>query len=189
MSVVVLKRKFEAPPSKDEILGLVAGNVGDHTKAKSALLTLLAPMKDLLALLEYVETIDMRATQLAEIVKEQDGAQKETEDLKAKVVAARAQYEATAKKVAQITTQIADLEAQRDAVKAQVESEEQAKLRVNKTVSDEYDRLRAEMFAKVADEEAGARKNLREINAKITAAAADLESLHEKRRQFIASLG
>lgn len=188
MSIIVMKRRFEAPPSKDEIMGLLVGEVGDKSKARTALLNLLAPMKDLLALLAYTETLDASATQYAAMLKEQEDVQKNLDSLKTQTVNAKKSYDAAGKKVADITAEIAALEAKRDAIAAEVVSEQEAKLRVNKAVEAEYDKLRKEMLAKVAEEEKKARKDLETINGKITAAQAELDTLAEKKRAFIASL-
>ena len=188
MSIIVMKRKFEAPPSKDEIMGLVVGEVGDKSQAKQALLNFLAPMKDLLALLAYTETLDASAAQYAELLKEQAAVQKNIESMKTQTAGAKKSYDASAKKIIEIQSQITDLEAKRDAVAAEVVSEQEAKLRVSKAVADEYDKLRKEMLAKVADEENAARKSLENIQASIASSQAELDTLAAKKAAFIASL-
>ena len=189
MSIIVMKRKFEAPPSKDDIMGLVVGEVGDKSQAKQALLNFLAPMKDLLALLAYTETLDASAVQYAALLKEQDVVAKNIEAVKTQTTGAKKTYDAAVKKVTEIQAQIADLEAKRDAVAAEVVSEQEAKLRVSKAVADEYDNLRKEMLAQVKVEEKAARKSLEAIQANIASSQTELDTLAEKKRAFIASLG
>ena len=186
--LTVMRKRFEAPPNKDEIMGLVVGEVGDKSKAKAALLSFLAPMKDLLALLAYTETLDATAAQYAELLKEQEGVAKNIESLKTQTSTAKKAYDTSAGKLKEITGQIADLEAKCDAVAAEVVSEQEAKLRASKAVADEYDRLRAEMQAKVAAEETEARKTLTSIQTDIATAQTELDALAEKKRAFIASL-
>lgn len=189
MSIIVMKRKFEAPPSKDDIMGLVVGEVGDKSHAKQALLNFLAPMKDLLALLAYTETLDASAEQYAAMLKEQGAVAKDIESLKGQTTSAKSAANDAAKKLKDLGAQIADLEAKRDAVAAEVVSEQEAKLRVSKAVADEYDKLRKEMLAQVKVEEKAARKSLEAIQANIASSQAELDTLAEKKRAFIASLG
>ena len=188
MSIVVLKRRFEAPPSKEEILGLLTGEVGDKGKAKDALLNILAPMKDLLAVLAYTETMDAAAAQYAVMLKEQDTVAREIEALKAQTTGVKKSADAAINKLADLEVQIVDLEAKRDAVAAEMVSEQEAKLRVSKAVADEYDNLRNEMLTKLAAEEKEARKNLDKIMADTITAQAKLDSLAAKKAAFIASL-
>jgi len=187
--ITVMRKRFETPPSKDEIMGLVVGEVGDKSKAKAALLSFLAPMKDLLALLAYTETLDATAAQYAAMLKEQDAVAKEIETLKNQTASAKTAANDAAKKLKDLAVQIADMESKRDAVAAEVVSEQEAKLRVSKAVANEHDRLRKEMLAGIKVEETEARKKLNGMQADIAAAQAELDNLAEKKRQFIASLG
>jgi chromosome segregation ATPase len=205
MGIVIMKRRFEAPPSKEIILSLVIGdNIGNKDKAKAALEGILTPMKDLLALYQFVDGLDVAARNYADLLKEKDDLTAEVATIKtqrdfAKAdfdKATKAQQNAAAKQVADatakvgaLTNQVADLEKQKVDLSKEIEDEQTAKLRVNKAVSDEYDRLRAEMLAKVATEEDAARKNLKAIEGKTSTAQAELDSLAEKKRMFIASLG
>ncbi len=186
--ITVLKRRFEAAPNKDEILNLLVGEIGDKGKAKDALLQILAPMKDLLAVLAFTETLEAAAGQYAEMLKEQEATAKAIESMKTQTTGAKKAADAAIKKLADLEVKILELETRRDAVAAEVVTETEAKLRASQAVADEYDKLRQEMQAKVAAEEQEARKGLEEIQAKTAAAQAELDTLAEKKRQFIASL-
>ena len=189
MSVVVMKRRFEAPPSKDEILSLLTGdNVGDKAKAKAALVNLLAPMKDLLALYQFADTLDTAAEKYAEMLKEQDGVKKSIDSLKKQTAGANDAYSAAANKLGDLEKEILALEREREDLASSIQDEETAKLRVTKTVAAEYDKLRAEMLGKVAEEEVEAKTTLKSLKADITKAQTDIDNLAEKKRQFIASL-
>jgi chromosome segregation ATPase len=188
MGIMVLKRRFEAPPSKDEILNLLVGEVGDKGRAKDALINILAPMKDLLAVLAYTETMDAAAEQYAKMLQEQEAVSNEIQSLKTQTAGAKEDAAAAVKKLDALEDQIENLERKRDAVAAEILNEEDAKLRVSKTVEAEYDKLRREMLAKLTADEKEARKELDTITNAITVAQADLDSLAAKKAAFIASL-
>src|SRR5512135_665936 len=107
MAIVMMGKQFDAPPSKDEILGLVTDQAGDRSKAKAALTKTLAPMKDLLALYQYIDEIDKSADRVAGLIAEQKKAESDLADLKAKTAAARKTADNQAAKVAELNGLIA----------------------------------------------------------------------------------
>ncbi len=201
MSLIVLRRTFDSVPTQNDILKLMVGdNVGDKDKVKDALRNILSPMKDFLALYQYLDMLETAAGQYADLLKEQETLTAEIADVKAQLGSAKdafgeatkAQKAATATangKIAGLTTQISELETRKANVSKEIEDEQIAKLRINQAISDEYDRLREKMLAKLADAEKEATKTLTAIEVKVEAAQTNLDDLTEKKRRFIASLG
>jgi chromosome segregation ATPase len=186
MGIVVLKRRFESAPNKGEIINLLVGdNVGNKDNAKAALEGILSPMKDLLALYQYVENMEDTAAQYADMLKEQEAVKASIDSLKSSTVNAKKAYDAAQAKVVSVNADIANLEQQKSDLAQEVEDAGVAKLRANKAVSDEYDRLRAEMLAKVAREEQEAQTQLTQIKTRILAAQAELDNLAEAKREFL----
>ena len=201
MSLIVLRRTFDSVPTQNDIFKLLVGdNVGDKDKAKDALRNILAPMKDFLALYQYLDVLETAAGQYAKLLKEQEALTAEVADVKTQLgfakdafgEATKAQKAATltaSGKIAALTTQISELETRKKNLAGEIEDEQLAKIRINKAISDEYDRLREKMLAKLADAEKEATKTLTAIEVKVEAAQTNLDDLTEKKRRFIASLG
>lgn len=205
MSIVILKRHFDAVPAATDIMQQLFGvDSGDRDKAKDALQAFLTPVKDLLDLLYLVDQMKDTAARHVELLHEQEDLTVEIAGVKAQLVSAKTEFESATKaqgvalakvtadasaKVASLAAQVADLEKRKADLAKENEDEQTAKLRLNAVVSAEYDRLRAEMLAKVAEEEKAARASLMAIEAKVNTAQDNLDTLVEKKRQFLASLG
>lgn len=189
MAIVMMGKQFEAPPSKDEILGLVTDQAGDRSKAKAALMKILAPMKDLLALYQYIDEIDKAADKVVALATERQTVEADLADLKAKTATTRKVADNQATKVAELNTLIADLEQTKENLAKEITDEQTARVRMNDNLSREYDALRKEMLAKVVVEEKAATAKLKGINAAVVDAQKVLDEMAEKKRAFIASLG
>lgn len=190
MSIVILKRRFEAPPDRDEILSLLVGdNVGDAAKAKVSLGSMLALMKDLLALYQFMDNLDMVAEKYADLLKEKEAVSAAVSGVKADLVFAKNEFDKATKiqgaalakvtadtsaQIASLAAQVSELETSKANLAKEIENEQTAKLRLNAAVSAEYDRLRAEMLAKVAEEEKAAKASLKVILPQLEAAKVEL---------------
>jgi len=191
MSVIVLKKRFEAPPSKEEIYSLlVEENLGDKAKAKDALVNILAPMKDLLALYGFMDSLDSVTTKYSDLLKEQDAVNVEMVSLRAKLLANKSDYDNTTIaqtiKIKELDGKIIELESSLDSLTAKIETEEQAKARIAKITSDEYDKLQTDMIKKVADNEKLATRELGVIQSKTKALSEEYNKLKLKMLQRVA---
>lgn len=189
MAIVMMGKQFEAPPSKDEILGLVTDQGGDRSKAKAALTKTLAPMKDLLALYQYIDEIDKSADKVAALASERQKVEAELADLKAKTATAKKANDAQVDRGTKLADEISNLEKTKADLAKEITDEQTARVRMNENLSREYDALRKEMYAKIAKEEDDATFRLKAINAAVDAAQRTLDEMAEKKRAFIASLG
>jgi len=211
MPILVLKRKFGGPPSKAEITDLVVGpNLGDRDKGKEAIASILDPMKDLLAVYDFLDKLDDVIGRYADMLKEMSEAEKKLSEFKSQLSANDATFskqlkEQTAKiaptnkKLADLTGEVTTLEATRDALVADIEAQQSAKLELTKTVEKEYARTRrkleaeteakiAAQWTKVSAEESAVRDRMKEMEDKIAAAKKVLEDLAEEKRKFIVRL-
>lgn len=124
-----------------------------------------------------------------ELLKEQEALTASVADIKGKAATARADFDKMAKEQQNAKVRLSDQVKELESEKAKIENENSAKLRINKAVSDEYDKLRAEMLAKVAGEEKAASQGLEKLISQVKTAQDELLALAEKKKQFIASLG
>lgn len=206
MNIFTNKECGKPPLDKKEILELVVVNGAEGVgRSKTTLENLLTPMKDLVALYQFLDNVDAAAGRYADLLQEQEALTSEVASVKANLVSAKGEFDSATKiqgaalakvtsdtstQIASLAAQVADLEKIKADLSKQIKDKQVEKLRLNAEVSAEYKRLRVEMLAKCADEEkAVRRKNLEALEAKVKAAQAELDSLVEKKRQFLASLG
>jgi chromosome segregation ATPase len=190
MSIIVLKRRFEAAPSKDDILSLLVGDaVGNKDNAKTALEGILAPMKDLLALYQFVDNLGTASENFANLLEEFRVVDESLVKLKEEVSTSKANFTkvtATQKaKLGELSDKIAELEK----AKTSLEDAQAARDRMNTAMVAEVEAAKKEMLAGVAQDVAKAKDKLVAINTSVEAAEAELAAIVEKKRQFIASLG
>src|SRR5512135_1242397 len=131
MAIVMMGKQFDAPPSKDEILGLVTEQAGDRSKAKAALTKTLAPMKDLLALYQYIDEIDKSADRVAGLIAEQKKAESDLADLKAKTAAAKKANDAQMDRSMKLVDEISNLEKTKADLAKEITDEQTARVRMN----------------------------------------------------------
>ena len=189
MSVIVMRKKFEAIPDSTDIMQLLFGqDSGDRDKAKDALQAFLAPVKDLLDLLYLVDQMKSTSERHIELLQEQEKIAKEISSNKTAANAAKAAYDkATAlqtAKLEELSGKIVELEK----AKTALEDAQAARDRLNTAMVAEIEAEKKALLVEVAKDVAKAKDKLITINASIEAAEAELSTLTEKKRQFIASL-
>lgn len=194
MSVFVMKRRFESPPSKDEILDLASDTtLGDRAKVRDALTHLLAPLKDILALLQFVDNVDKTAENLADMAAAVKGLENDLADLKSKTASAKKANDAQVDRGKKLVDEISSLEETKATLSKEIIDEKTTRINMSEALAMEYENLRDKMLRQVAAEEKTAKeateKRLNILNTAVTQAEKKLAVMEEKKRQFIASLG
>ena len=182
MSIEILKRHFDTVPKSADVMEILLGkDSGNRDAAKDALASILRPMQDLMDLLSLVNTMKVTADNHVLLLQEQEDLTAAVQKVRADMVTAQAEYDAAVAvnsgKVNDLTAQIADLEHQKDVLARTIETDQEAKIRVNKMVSDEYDNLRSTMLAKVAGEEKEARADLNTLLPQLEGARAEFAKI------------
>jgi len=190
MSLIIMKRKFEAVPASTDIMQLLFGtDSGDRDKAKDALQAFLTPVKDLLDLLYLVDQMKATTERHVELLKEQEAIAAQIAADKVALAAGKVAFDKT---LAAQTVRLGELKediAGLEKAKSSLEDEQSVRDRMNQAIVKEVEATKKELLAGIDKEVSKAKEKLTGLNASITAAEQELANLEEKKRQFIASLG
>ncbi len=180
MSINIIGKRFEAPPSAEEILALLRdGQAGDINQAKQALTEILAPMKDLLSLFAFTEDLADVANRQAALLKEQEQAEADLETTKVELEGFKEALKIQEAKVGQAHQDLAAHERAIKTLSQEIETENSKRLMLDQTVKTEYERLRGEMLGRLKLEEELARSDLKALKAEIAAAETKLAQVKQ----------
>jgi hypothetical protein len=204
MKNVFTNREYgKLPFNKKEILELVVVDAGGVGRSRATLENLLSPMKDLAALYQFLDNVEVAAGRYAELLQEQEALTAAVAEVKAQLVTAQNDFDSatkiqemalanvmtdtsqriaslesdTATKTEYLVAQITELEKRKAILTKEIEDDQTEKLRLSAELSAEYDLLWSEMLVRVAKDEEAAKKSLNALLPKLETAKAEYEKV------------